>query len=44
MAERTLKMTRLSCHLFRSNEVRLWLSIMAQLGEPVAAAGAAEED
>ena len=25
----TLKMTRLSCHRFRSNEVRLWLSVIA---------------
>jgi len=24
-----VKMTRLSCHRFRSNEVRLWLSIIA---------------
>lgn len=24
-----VKMTRLSCHRFRSNEVRLWLSVMA---------------
>ena len=24
-----MKMTRLSCHRFRSNEVRLWLTIMA---------------
>ena len=24
-----MKMTRLSCHRFRSNEVRLWLSVMA---------------
>jgi hypothetical protein len=24
-----VKMTRLSCHRFRSNEVRLWLSLMA---------------
>ena len=23
------KMTRLSCHRFRSNEVRLWLSVIA---------------
>jgi hypothetical protein len=27
--KQAVKMTRLSCHLFRSNEVRLWLSIMA---------------
>ena len=38
-------MTRLSCHRFRSNEVRLWFSVIAyNPGEPVAAAGAAEED
>ncbi len=24
-----VKMTRLSCHRFRSNEVRLWLSVIA---------------
>ena len=24
-----VKMTRLSCHRFRSNEVRLWLSLIA---------------
>ena len=24
-----MKMTRLSCHRFRSNEVRLWLTIIA---------------
>ena len=24
-----MKMTRLSCHRFRSNEVRLWLSAIA---------------
>ena len=27
--ESLVKMTRLSCHRFRSNEVRLWLSIIA---------------
>ena len=38
-------MTRLSCHRFRSNEVRLWLSVIAyNLGNPVAASGAAKED
>ncbi len=26
---RPVKMTRLSCHRFRSNEVRLWLSVIA---------------
>ena len=27
--KQSVKMTRLSCHRFRSNEVRLWLSLMA---------------
>jgi hypothetical protein len=27
--KQAMKMTRLSCHRFRSNEVRLWLSVMA---------------
>jgi hypothetical protein len=27
--KQAVKMTRLSCHRFRSNEVRLWLSLMA---------------
>ena len=27
--KRAVKMTRLSCHRFRSNEVRLWLSLSA---------------
>jgi hypothetical protein len=27
--KQTVKMTRLSCHRFRSNEVRLWLSVLA---------------
>jgi len=27
--KQAVKMTRLSCHLFRSNEVRLWLSVLA---------------
>jgi Transposase DDE domain group 1 len=27
--KQAVKMTRLSCHRFRSNEVRLWLSIIA---------------
>jgi hypothetical protein len=40
-----VKMTRLSCHRFRSNEVRLWLSVIAyNLGKPLAAAGIAAED
>jgi len=28
-AKQALKLTRLSCHRFRSNEVRLWLTIIA---------------
>jgi hypothetical protein len=27
--KQAVKMTRLSCHLFRSNEVRLWLGVNA---------------
>jgi len=27
--KQVVKMTRLSCHRFRSNEVRLWLSLIA---------------
>jgi hypothetical protein len=27
--KQAVKMTRLSCHRFRSNAVRLWLSVMA---------------
>lgn len=27
--KQAMKMTRLSCHRFRGNEVRLWLSILA---------------
>jgi hypothetical protein len=27
--KQAVKMTRLSCHLFRSNELRLWLSVIA---------------
>jgi len=27
--KQTVNMTRLSCHRFRSNEVRLWLSVLA---------------
>jgi hypothetical protein len=42
--KQAVKMTRLSCHRFRSNEVRLWQPDRVQPGEPVAAAGAAEED
>ena len=38
--KQAVKMTRLSCHRFRSNEVRLWLSILVyNPGEPVAEAG-----
>ncbi len=29
LCKQAVKMTRLSCHRFRSNEVRLWLSVMA---------------
>jgi hypothetical protein len=33
--KQALKITRLSCHRFRSNEVRLWLSVIAyNLGNP----------
>ena len=33
--KQAVKMTRLSCHRFRSNEVRLWLTIIAyNLGNP----------
>ena len=33
--KQAVKMTRLSCHRFRSNEVRLWLSLIAyNLGNP----------
>ena len=43
--EQAVKMTRLSCHRFRSNEVRLWLTIIAyNLGQPVATLGIAPED
>ena len=27
--KQAVKMTRLGCHCFRSNEVRLWLSVIA---------------
>jgi len=27
--KQVVKLTRLSCHRFRSNEVRLWLSVIA---------------
>ena len=44
-AAQWIKEDKLSCHGFRSNKVRLWLSVMAyNLENPVAAAGAAEED
>jgi Transposase DDE domain group 1 len=43
--KQAVKMTRLSCHRFRSNQVRLALSLLAlQSGESVAAAGFAERD
>ncbi|HWP85682.1 MAG TPA: transposase [Terriglobia bacterium] len=29
VAKHAVKMTRLSCHQFQSNEVRLWLSVIA---------------
>jgi hypothetical protein len=33
--KQVVKMTRLSCHRFRSNAVRLWLSVIAcNLGNP----------
>jgi len=43
--KQAVKMTRLSCHRFRSNEVRLLAERhRLQPGEPVAAAGATEEN
>jgi len=36
--KQALKMTRLSCHRFRSNQVRLWLSVMAYNRSPTVAA------
>src|SRR2546430_14584785 len=43
--KQAVKMTRLSCHRFRSNEVRLWLSVIAyNLGNLWATASVAEED
>jgi hypothetical protein len=42
--KQAVKMTRLSCHRLRANEVRWRLSLIGlQLGKPVAAASAAEE-
>jgi hypothetical protein len=39
--KQAVKMTRLSCHRFRSNEVRLWLSVIAyNLGNPARRDGA----
>ena len=39
-----MKLTRLSCHRFRANEVRLWLSLITyNLGNLCRAAGAADE-
>jgi hypothetical protein len=41
--KQAVKMTRFSCHRFRGNEVRLWLSVIAyNFGQPMAAAGAAD--
>jgi hypothetical protein len=41
--KQAVKMTRLSCHRLRANEVRLWLSLIAyNLGNLWAAAGAAQ--
>jgi len=38
-------MTRLSCHRFRSNEVRLWLAVIAyKPGKPLAASGFAAKN
>jgi hypothetical protein len=43
--KQAVALTRLSCHRFRANEVRLWLSVIAyNLGESLAAAGAARAD
>ena len=43
--KQAVKMTRLSCHRFRSNEVRLWLTIIAyNLGNLWRRLGAAAED
>jgi hypothetical protein len=40
--KRATHWTRLSCHRFRANEVRLQLSVLAyNLGQPLAAVGAA---
>jgi hypothetical protein len=40
-----VKMTRLSCHHFRANEVRLWVRVIADnLGNLVAATGTAGAD
>src|SRR5258705_12386295 len=43
--KQAVAMTRLSCHRFRANEVRLWLSLIAyNLGNLWATAGAARAD
>jgi hypothetical protein len=43
--KQAVKLTRLSCRRFRSNQVRRWLSLdRLQAGELVAAASAAEKD
>jgi Transposase DDE domain group 1 len=44
-AKQAVAMTRLSCHRFRANQVRLWLSVIAyNLGKLVGAAGAGDAD
>ena len=42
--KQAVKMPRLSCHGSGPNEVQLWLSVIAQPREPVAASGAAQEN
>jgi hypothetical protein len=43
--KQAVKMTRLSCHRFRANEVRLWLSVhRLQPRQSVATVGAARTD
>ena len=43
--KQAVKMTRLSCHRFRANEVRFWLSVIAyNLGNLWRRVGAADED
>jgi Transposase DDE domain group 1 len=44
-SKQAVALTRLSCHRFRANEVRLWLSLIAyNLGKLVAPAGVARAD